>query len=206
MKNELENLIALGFRDEADCDEHQRVMRASKELGEKQKADSIAAGSTAFTSPEKMPVNANTHLAGINEQRFTVSNDGLTVSDQVTNLMWDRKASALPVVWQAAQDIAIAANKTSHLGYNDWRVPSLSEQESLKILGEPSSQKPARSLALIDEKAFPGTPVFWFWTSLQELSNPNVGWIVHSGTLSSTIDGKGGESYVRLVRGPVEVA
>lgn len=44
----LQEIQALGFLDAADYQEHQRVMQASKNLGAKQKACSIAVGSTAF--------------------------------------------------------------------------------------------------------------------------------------------------------------
>lgn len=47
-QHRLEKLKALGFESELDYQDHQRVMQASKDLGAKQKADSIAAGSTAF--------------------------------------------------------------------------------------------------------------------------------------------------------------
>ena len=44
----LANLQALGFKDESDYRNHQRTLQAARDLAVTQKADSIAAGSTAF--------------------------------------------------------------------------------------------------------------------------------------------------------------
>lgn len=49
----LEELKALGFDGESDYQIHRRLIHASRALGAKLKADSIAAGSTAFDHPEE---------------------------------------------------------------------------------------------------------------------------------------------------------
>jgi predicted ATP-dependent serine protease len=63
-QDKVERLKALGFDNEADYREHQRVMQASKDLAAMQKAASIAAGSTAFQMETQSRVDLVAKAAG----------------------------------------------------------------------------------------------------------------------------------------------
>ena len=59
----LEKLQALGFDSESDYRDHHRVLEASRDMAARQKADSIAAGSTAFNDRKVPAVRAIEALA-----------------------------------------------------------------------------------------------------------------------------------------------
>lgn len=59
----LEKLQALGFDSESDYRDHHRVLEASRDMAARQKADSIAAGSTAFNDRKVPSVRAIEALA-----------------------------------------------------------------------------------------------------------------------------------------------
>lgn len=65
-----EMLQALGFSDEAEYQEHWRVLLASKDLAVTQMMDSIAAGSTAFTHEESNPLRSAIAMTRSFVQRF----------------------------------------------------------------------------------------------------------------------------------------
>ncbi|MFQ5508099.1 MAG: DUF1566 domain-containing protein, partial [Leptospirillia bacterium] len=77
--------------------------------------------------------------------RFTDNLDG-TVSDNLTTLMWIQDANLMlsrdpgvdtsgkgdgAVVWQTGLDYAALLNSQAYLGYVDWRMPNISELQSL---------------------------------------------------------------------------
>ncbi|TLM65893.1 MAG: DUF1566 domain-containing protein [Deltaproteobacteria bacterium] len=75
--------------------------------------------------------------------RFTV-HANQTVTDNLTGLTWTRDASG-PTVgscsgggkdWQAAAAYITCLNSTNHLGFSDWRLPSVVELASLPFKGD----------------------------------------------------------------------
>ena len=56
--------------------------------------------------------------------------DGLTVTDKVTGVMWQRHGSDLISIRQMQRHTA-ELNKKSFAGYSDWRLPSIEEAASL---------------------------------------------------------------------------
>lgn len=111
---------------------------------------------------------------------FTPNPDG-TLTDPATGLMWDRcswgqtwdgadacTVSATTHTWQAALEIAVTANAANHRGYNDWRLPNLTEIESLVAT---EAFEPA-----INATAFPSTPSAGFWSSTLDTPNPSNAW------------------------------
>jgi uncharacterized protein len=76
--------------------------------------------------------------------RFTDNGD-LTITDNLTGLMWTRGGSAPGPAsckgsslknWQQALDYAACLNTNNYLGHNDWRVPNINELESLVHAGQ----------------------------------------------------------------------
>jgi len=77
------------------------------------------------------------------EPRFVDRSDG--VIDQLTGLIWDRRAATAgqPVDWPAAWAVAGNANINKHLGHTTWRLPTVTELESLCNMGAHSPALPA---------------------------------------------------------------
>ena len=82
-------------------------------------------------------------------------------SDDVTGLMWDRciygrsgrgcpTGSPQLTDWPGALAVAVAANAQGYKGYHDWRLPNITELESLVL--------DVKTPPVIYTYAFPGTP------------------------------------------------
>ena len=132
--------------------------------------------------------------------RFTNHSDG-TVTDGATGLMWSRCAaglsgadcgagSALSLTWQGALDHAAGSGLA---GYTDWRVPTISELNSIV---EQRCTVPA-----INSAVFPTTPASDFWSASPSADYSYSAWIVSF--YDGYSDGYGNRDYydhVRLVR------
>ena len=87
---------------------------------------------------------------------------------------------------------AVSVNAVGLCGYNDWRMPSLSELLSIVHSG---ANNPA-----IDTVYFPGTISSRYWTASTYSGSSNDAWIVRFGAGSSAGNNKFGYDSVRLVR------
>lgn len=135
---------------------------------------------------------------------FFDNGDG-TVTDTVTNLMWDRcsqgqigvacaTSSATTMTWTAALTAAVTANVANYKGYSDWRLPNKNELESLVDLSLSTSP-------VIDLTAFPATPtISFYWSSTTYTPNPSMAWDVYFENGASFADVKTVSGQVRLVR------
>jgi cysteine-rich repeat protein len=101
---------------------------------------------------------------GTNAGQFVVAGDGLTVTDTITGLVWQRDGSGtrtgcsgpdnLTCEWAEAK--AYCASLTLG-GITGWRLPAMME---LSTIVDFTKADPA-----IDPMAFPNTPADYFWTS-----------------------------------------
>jgi hypothetical protein len=74
-----------------------------------------------------------------NQPSYKISADGLTVSDNVTGLTWQRSPNikgAAPthpdkLTFAQAKELPAKLNATKFAGFNDWRLPSIKELYSL---------------------------------------------------------------------------
>lgn len=135
----------------------------------------------------------------INTPRYTNDTPGdlTTVTDQITGLTWQRKPDALLKTWSEAIDYTNSLNLS---GFNDWRLPSKQELQTILSFGKtpgqlqqkvPKSQTPEspleRSCAwTISNRAFPSLDA-------KTICQPDK-----QGEISS----KYKKQYVYAVRGP----
>jgi hypothetical protein len=93
-------------------------------------------------------------------ERFKVIDDQW-VRDTLTNLVWQRQASAATMTWTAAKTYCADAGR---------RLPTVKELFSLVDLTVAQPH--------IDQKAFPNTPAEPFWTSSPRAGYCDAGWSV----------------------------
>lgn len=111
-------------------------------------------------------------------ERFIIHNNG-TVTDKQTGLMWKRCAEgqtgddcnggeAQKFTWDEAMKHAVTVNANGGFaGYEDWRVPTTGELDSITDFYYRS---------IIDSIVFPNTPRWWFWSSQSRASDNNYAW------------------------------
>lgn len=96
--------------------------------------------------------------------------------------------------WQEALDAADALNRQGgYAGYQDWRVPTKDELETLL--------DSSYFVASIDPVAFPKAVAHWYWSSSTNVDSPYYAWRVNFYGSHVLALNKAHSSYVRLVRG-----
>jgi len=138
---------------------------------------------------------------------YTVSGDGLTITDNNTGLMWEIKvagsgclhcdddtyswsrADAIDTIWDWLDDV----NAESYAGHNDWRIPNMRELISIVDYGE---DDPA-----IHPDFGPTRDQYWTSTSpVPRGDDPAVR--VDFGRGEVGISDRGTTLHIRAVRGP----
>jgi hypothetical protein len=87
-------------------------------------------------------------------ERIFVSNLDGTVSDKNTRLMWQQAEAHQRMRLESAIDYC---EKLTFADYDDWRLPSINELESLVVY--------TRTDPAADSNAFPGISGSYFWSS-----------------------------------------
>lgn len=139
---------------------------------------------------------------------FIDNGDG-TITDATTGLVWDKCSigqtwdNATPpgtctgattlFNWAGAMSEAIVANGAGHRGRADWRLPNVTELESLIKLDVASG-------TMINDAVFPATLGSSFWTSTTAALNTGAGWVVYFSNGLPLPIGKTSLGPVRLVR------
>jgi len=100
-----------------------------------------------------------------NPMSYTVSQDGLTVTDNVTGLTWQRQDDDTARTW--ANAISYCEGLTLS-GNTDWRLPNEYELQSIVNYGrfDPS----------IDTTVFSGTNSDWYWSSSTSAHATGYAW------------------------------
>ena len=139
--------------------------------------------------------------------RFTDQGNG-TVTDNLTGLMWEVKAAdgGLRDLTKTytnlgdnspadASTFVTAVNASNLCGFNDWRLPTPDELQSIVDYSVPYLGP------TVDASWFPNTQGSVFWSSLPYAVNPTLAWHVdfRNGVVSYSYRGYYGY-YVRLVR------
>ena len=134
---------------------------------------------------------------GTNPGEFAVSSDGLTVTDTITGLVWQRSglgtwSGCLAGDGRCSWEQATAYCGSLTLGgVAGWRLPA---REELLTIVDFTRANPS-----IDPNAFPDTPADWFWTSSPYAGSSGLVWYVYFGSGNSSYSGAGGYR-VRCVR------
>ena len=124
---------------------------------------------------------------GTNPGEFVVSSDGLTVTDTITGLVWQRDGSGTRAGCEKGTTCTLAeatAYCTSLMlgGLSGWRLPA--EMELCTIVDYSGNNDPS-----IDPTAFPNTPQPAFWTSTPYAFSPGYWYVVNFTTaMNGSVD------------------
>jgi len=128
-------------------------------------------------------------------QRFTT--DGNCVTDNLTRLMWAKKAN-LPngaKTWHQALDYIASINSGAGLcGYHDWRLPNVNELES------PVNAGAANSAPWLNGQGFSNAQSSYYWSSTTGAHHTGYAWCVHMQHGGVTYGHKSSNGFVWPVR------
>jgi len=132
--------------------------------------------------------------------RFIDNGDG-TITDKVSKLMWVKDPSQIsgglwgtlgvPATMTWADAIA-NCEALDYAGYQDWRMPNITELESIVDYG--------RYFPAINTVYFPNTSINYYWSSSTVVYLTTYAWIVYSYNGYTYYTGKTNLRYVRPVR------
>jgi phage baseplate assembly protein gpV len=123
--------------------------------------------------------------------RFS-SNGDQTVTDNLSGLIWteDANPAAVTKTWQGALDYITGLNSSNHLGYNDWRLPSVRE---LRTLPDYSL---ADSSAWLSTQGFFNVQAKIYWSSTTYAGYASNAWLVGMDSGNSSFASKTDYYYV----------
>lgn len=151
--------------------------------------------------PSEAPIESKPLIDG----RYRDNSNG-TVTDILTNLTWMRcslgqhwtgsacSGEAMGMHWS---DALRAANSFSYANYEDWRVPTIEELDTIVFCSN-NLRKPSirpngsfdketngecywtnQNRPTINHSAFPNTPEVWFWSSSSYVGDPYHAWYIY---------------------------
>jgi hypothetical protein len=122
---------------------------------------------------------------------YAFTND--VVVDAQTCLMWQREVPAAALAWD---DAAQYCDTLVLAGYDDWRLPTETELQTILDRSLPTPT--------INATAFPNTPAdqasSWYWSSTVHVRDASYYWIVDFFMGLTAPCGAGYQNYVRCVR------
>jgi len=158
-------------------------------------------------------------VAPCNGDRFDDAAADGTVTDKLTGLQWEQKTDDGTVhdkdnfySWSVSGTVADGTAFTSFLsalndpaetcfaGQCDWRLPTLTELESIRVLSDSNLLYPCIESPCIDQATFGATQSNLYWSATTHAGIPTLGWTVDFDDGSVTLYSKT-PFYVRAVRG-----
>lgn len=109
-----------------------------------------------------------------------VENDDETITDEATELIWDKNDSGEGLNWKQALNWVQQKNQENYLGFNDWRLPNAKEMQS--IIDYSRSPQTTNSAAI--------DPIFSISAITDEGGNENYPFF-WTGTTHATTEGTG---------------
>jgi len=127
---------------------------------------------------------------GQNQPRVFEDNRNGTITDRITQLVWQKQDEGTTAVWE---DAITVCEKLSLGRYSDWRLPNVKELRSIVDSG---TYAPA-----IYAGYFPNTQSNSYWSSTTYVASPDAAWHVNfwHGEVAGSL--KGNALFVRCVRG-----
>ena len=105
-------------------------------------------------------------LAKPDIERYVDNKDG-TVEDKQTGLVWQKMDSyhdlKKPISWYGAHDYVDKKNREKFAGYDDWRLPTMSELKSIWDPSKPNFTKDEQKIGL--PRIFPSGGSYYLWAS-----------------------------------------
>lgn len=155
-------------------------------VGNHPKAETISAGGTKkFHVRAVRDINAPATIP----KHYTDNGDG-TVTDNLTNLVWQKVPSNNTYSWEQALNYA---ESLSFAGANDWRVPNIKELQSIN---DESATSPSVNTTFFNSV---GVKHFWSSTTLPNQTAKAWYWDTQFGI--TTYDSKTNLNYLLCVRG-----
>jgi hypothetical protein len=127
--------------------------------------------------------------SGQNQPRVFEDNKNGTITDRITQLVWQKQDDGTTAAWEEA---IIKCEDLSLGGYSDWRVPNVKE---LRSIVDSRTYAPA-----IYPGYFPNTRSETYWSSTTYGASPSAAWSVNFWHGEVTDSPKGNALYVRCVR------
>jgi serine/threonine protein kinase len=136
--------------------------------------------------------------APITDSRFVFSN--LTVFDRETGLVWARNANLSGLLFrESASEFIEELNAKNYAGFNDWRIPSKNELETLITFG--NSQGTEQKLQdLLNKIGFNNVQKTYYWSSTISKSIKGTAWVLIMNDCKMYDNFMGSDSYVWPVR------
>ncbi len=98
---------------------------------------------------------------------------GTIITDNLTGLMWNVESSTNVVTWLEALTYVSSLNTGTHLGYTDWRLPSINELESLLSAGIMTNNLKLQAQGF-------GVMGAWYWSSTSDAADTaNSAWLLY---------------------------
>ena len=138
------------------------------------------------------PLKAVTPIAPVDTSQSNYIINVLTVVDKVTGLEWQRVDDDVTRTRDQAFDYCDDLNGTAFAGKTHWRLPSVTELQSIVDYGS--------SFPAIEAIAFTGTNTNLYWTTSSIANNVGRGWTVNFNGGGNGNIGKTVNSYARCVR------
>ncbi len=125
--------------------------------------------------------------------RWMDNNDG-TITDLLTDLIWQQTEPALKMTWEQA---LVHAEDLISAGKEDWRLPNIKE---LRSLTDVTLTNPA-----VDSTVFPDLQSNDYWSSTTLAGHPDRAWTTNFRFGTVSYQPKTAGLLIRCVRGPVAI-